>query len=158
MVQNSLRHLGQAQREKAVNANTKATIEALYQNPQVDILAHPGLFFRVDIEEVARACIKNEVMFEINCGHSHPDISDIIKAYEAGVDFIVNSDAHFRETVGNLDYGRHVIESLGIEPERVVNCQPEGGGRDGSRQTYGFACFNNYRPVRSRENPGDKLP
>lgn len=126
-VQNSLRHLGKAQREKAVNANTKASIEAIYNNPQLDILSHPGLFFKVDIREVALACVKKQVLFEINCGHKHPDISDIMEADIVGVDFIVNSDAHFPDSVGKLAYGKQLIDELEIEQDRVVNLACQGG-------------------------------
>jgi len=126
-VQNSLRRLGRGQREKAINNNTKASIEAMYNNPLLDILAHPGLFFTVDVGEVARACVRNDVLFEINCGHEYPDISAIMEAEGAGVDFIINSDAHFRETVGNLEYGTELVEKLDIAPEQVVN-RFQGGG------------------------------
>lgn len=126
-VQNSLRRLGRGQQEKAINNNTKATVEVIYNNPQLDILSHPGLFFTVDIAEVARACVAKNVLFEINCAHEHPDISAIIEADRMGVDFIINSDAHYQETVGNLDYGIKLVEKLGIAPEQVANrCQ--GGG------------------------------
>lgn len=125
--QNSLRHLGRGQREKAINNNTKASVEAIYNNPELDILSHPGLFFTIDITEVARACTNNDVLFEINCGHEHPDISAIMKADRLGVHFIINSDAHFQDTVGKLDYGIEMVEKLKIAPEQLVNrCQ--GGG------------------------------
>ena len=125
-VQNSLRHLGRGQQEKAINNNTKATVEVIYNNPQLDILSHPGLFFTVDIAEVAHACVANDVLFEINCAHEHPGISAIIEADRVGVDFIINSDAHFQETVGNLDYGVKLVEKLGIA-EQVAN-RRQGGG------------------------------
>jgi putative hydrolase len=127
LAQNSLRHLGRGQREKAINNNTKAAVEAVYNNPLLDILAHPGLFFTIDIGEVARACVRNNVLFEINCGHEYPDISAIMEAGEVGVDFIINSDAHFRETVGNLEYGTDLVEKLDIAPEQVANRSPGGG-------------------------------
>lgn len=124
---NSLRHLGPGQRRKAIDANTKAMVEALNHNPQIDILSHPGLFFTVDVEEVARACIKNDVFFEINCGHEHPPVSDIMKAETTGVNFIINSDAHFEDTVGQLDYGIEIVSRIGIEPDRVINLGKGGG-------------------------------
>lgn len=155
--QNSLRHLGRAQQEKAMNANTKATVEALYRNPAVDILSHPGLFFKVDMEEVARACIKNEVLFEINCGHEHPGISDIIIVEQLGVDFIVNSDAHFPDTVAQLSYGENIINRLGIEPARVANCW-EGGKYNENTSDAQPTSANYYRFIRRRKNPGRKLP
>ena len=126
-VQNSLRHFSKAQREKAVNANTKATVEAIYANPQIDILSHPGLYLTVYVEDVARACVKQEVLFEINCGHKHPHVSDIIIAEREGVDFIINSDAHFTDTVGDLRYGSEVVAELKIDPDRIANCLDGGG-------------------------------
>ncbi len=136
-LQNSLRHLSRKQREKARNNNTKATVLALYQNPRVDILSHPGLFFNVNITEVARACVDNEVLFEINCGHEHPCVSDIMEAEKAGVDFIVNSDAHFQDTVGQLHYGDKVLEKLNLDEERVVNRASGGGFRKWGKRGKG---------------------
>jgi putative hydrolase len=156
-VQNSLRHLGKDQREKAKNNNTKATAEALYRHPEIDILAHPGLFFSVDMEETARACIKNDVLFEINCGHEHPDLSDIIKVDKLGVDFIVNSDAHFTDTVARLVYGENIISRLEIEPYRIANCWEEREDNDTtSKHRSTFA--HHYRYVRRRQDTDYKLP
>jgi len=126
-IQNSLRHLGKSQKGKAINTNTKATVEAIHNNPRLDILSHPGLFFSIDVREVALACIKNEVLFEINCGHEHPDVSDIIEADRVGVEFIINSDSHFQETVGSLDYGSRIVDKLKLDHERVVNRRSGGG-------------------------------
>ena len=126
-VQNSLRRLSQAQREKAVMANTQALMAAIYANPQIDIISHPGLFFTVDIEEVAQACVKQGVLFEINCAHEHPDVSDIMIAERSGVDFIINSDAHFTDTVGDLRYGNEVVAELDIDLRRIANGLDRGG-------------------------------
>jgi putative hydrolase len=117
---NHLRHLGQGWRQRAINANTKAITACLNHN-DVDILAHPGLFFQVDVEEVAWACVKNQVLFEINCGHEYPDLSDIIIAERVGVDFIIDSDAHFPDSVGKFEYGQSIVSRLALEPERVAN-------------------------------------
>ncbi|MGE5543528.1 MAG: PHP domain-containing protein [Bacillota bacterium] len=123
---NHLRHLSHSRRQKAVNANTKATVAALENNP-VDILSHPGLFFEVDMVEVSRACIREEVLFEINCGHHHPELEDVETAFRVGVEFIINSDAHFYDTVGELEYGSRLVKKLGIPAERIVNCCRVGG-------------------------------
>jgi putative hydrolase len=74
MVRNSLRHLGSKFRKEAVEANTKAIIAALNRYPQIDILSHPGLFFKIHIEEVAWACKIKQVLFEINCAHKYPSL------------------------------------------------------------------------------------
>lgn len=128
-VQNSLRHLGRRQRDKAIEHNTIAVLEAIDKNPELDIISHPGLFFALDVYEVGRACARNDVLFEINCGHEFPDLSAIMEAERAGANFIINSDAHFRSSVGALAYGEYVIETLGIDKDRVVN-YPDRGGYD----------------------------
>ena len=152
-VQNSLRHLGRKQSRKALAANTDALIAAVENNPQLDILSHPGLFFSIDVKAVAEACSQNEVLFEINCGHNHPPISDIIEAEQTGVRFIVNSDAHFPETVGDLAYGSSLVETLGLDAQRVVNHAAGGGiaawGKKG--RIYTYSSLPDYQePARPR--------
>ncbi len=139
-VQNSLRHLGKGPRAKAIVNNTKACVAAIENNPELDILSHPGLFFKVEVAEVAKACAKHEVLFEINCGHEHPDISDIMEADKWGAKFIVNSDAHFTESVGNLEYGKWIIQKLNIDEDKVVNSLSGGGYATWSKKmkTYTF--------------------
>lgn len=122
---NHLRHLSCSRRRKAINANTEATVAALENNP-VDILSHPGLFFEVDIAEVSRACVREQVLFEINCGHHFPKPEDVEIAFRAGVEFVINSDAHFYDTVGALEYGFRLVQKLGIPAERIVNCRVGG--------------------------------
>ncbi|MGE5404402.1 MAG: PHP domain-containing protein, partial [Candidatus Saccharibacteria bacterium] len=121
---NYMRRLG-SDRNKTVNTNTKAVVGALDNNP-VDILSHPGLYFKVDLPEVARACVRNDVKFEINCGHHHPSLDDIRAASRVGVDFIVNSDAHHCWTVGKLQYGAEIIEKLDLSLKRIYNCKVGG--------------------------------
>ncbi|HEX3010539.1 MAG TPA: hypothetical protein VHQ70_00690, partial [Syntrophomonadaceae bacterium] len=157
-LQNSLRHFGKGQKERAKNNNTKASCEALHNNPEIEVLSHPGLFFEVEVEEVARACIKNDVLFEINCGHEHPDISDIIKAERTGVDFIIDSDAHFTETVGELSYGEYIINKLGIDSVRVANMVDGRECENDCKPDRQDACINYNRFIRSRKNPNGKLP
>jgi len=105
------------------------------------------------MEETARACIKNEVCFEINCGHKHPELSDIMIVNKLGVTFIVNSDAHFTDTVARLDYGDRIVGQLDIEPERIANRWQGGEYNENQReQRSTFAHY--YRDVRRGQNPG----
>lgn len=154
--QNSLRHVSKRQREKAKIANTKANCEALYNNPRINVLAHPGLVFAVDIQEVAHACIKNDVCFEINCAHEYPLISDIIEAERSGVDFIVNSDAHYPASVGQLSYGEYIIKRLKLDPQRVANSW-DGGECEDDGTEQPTTRFNHHRFVGCRQNANHKL-
>ncbi|MGB4018886.1 MAG: PHP domain-containing protein [Syntrophomonadaceae bacterium] len=102
------------------NANTKALVEAIYKH-KVWAISHPGLKMPIEIAEVARACIARGTAWEINTGHKHPCLADALAAARSGVDFVVNSDAHFPETVGSLEYGSWVLEKAGVDPKRVLN-------------------------------------
>ena len=63
---------GQKAVTQSLVANTEALIAAVENNPSLDIISHLGSFFAVD--ESHEACSRHEVLFEINCGHNHPDI------------------------------------------------------------------------------------
>ncbi len=148
---NHLRHLSQNWQERAVKANTEAVVAALYRY-DVDILAHPGLFFQIDVEQAARACVATGTLFEINCGHEHPSLSDIMIAERTGVNFIINSDSHYPETVGKLKYGEDIIARLGIDPMRVANLLEEG--MSSGRKTSLPGSSHYYRTLWSREITG----
>jgi len=102
------------------NQNTKALIGAVYRY-KVLAVTHPGLKMEIDIPEVARACQIRNTAWEINTGHKHPGFSEILEAAASGVDFIVNSDAHFPETVGRLEYGAQILEKARVPIERILN-------------------------------------
>lgn len=139
MARNSLRHLGPRFQKEAVKANTRAIVAALNRYPQIDILSHPGLFFKVDIEEIAWACKIRQVLFEINCAHKYPPVSDIIEANRVGVKFIINSDAHFEKSVGDLDYGSRIADKLGINRDRIANRRSGGGYKEWSKKSKDYA-------------------
>ncbi|MDR0439301.1 MAG: histidinol phosphate phosphatase domain-containing protein [Methanocalculaceae archaeon] len=68
------------------------TNAAALSSAYVDILAHPGLIKEEDVSLAA----KNEVLLEITSrgGHSHTNGHVLSMAHHAGVDIVVESDAH----------------------------------------------------------------
>jgi len=122
---NQAARVSKGARQKVINTNTKTLIAAMEKNP-VDIISHPGLGMPINVGEVARACVKHEVFYEINCGHSFPALEDVLEAHAQGVDFIVDSDAHFTRSVGRLEYGSNLLERALVPEERVVNVCSEG--------------------------------
>ncbi|MGI6145067.1 MAG: PHP domain-containing protein [Clostridia bacterium] len=102
------------------NENTKALVETIYRY-EVDIISHPGLKMPIDITEVARACLKRDTCWEINTGHKFPGLQEVSTVARQGVNFIVNSDAHFAESVGALEYGSWVLEKAGVPHEQIKN-------------------------------------
>jgi len=90
----------------------------------VDILTHPGLNMPIDYEAVAKVCAEKGTLYEINTGHNDQHfqtISIINTVARSNVNFIINSDAHYPETVGELKTGWALLKMAGVSPERVVN-------------------------------------
>lgn len=119
---NRLHTLTEAQRQRCIEINTKALVAAI-RHHKVDVVAHPGLGLPVDLEEVARVCAETNTAFEINTGHRYQQVADLVRAAKTGVKFVVNSDAHFTDTVGDLAYGLALLEQAKIPPEQVINAR-----------------------------------
>lgn len=111
-------------RKRVKNDNTKALINAVYSY-DIWAVSHPGLKMEIEIEEAARACAARNTAWEINTGHGFPSYRDVLSAARCGVDFVVNSDAHFPQTVGDLSYGSRVLEKAEVPVERIRNAVKE---------------------------------
>lgn len=121
---NQLAKLSREAREKARVNNTKALKEAITRY-DVDFISHPDLQMPVDIAELAAACAAHNTAIEINTGHDY-DKEDVIKlAFKEGVNFVVNSDAHFPSTVGNLESGGLLLEKFNVPVEQVLNARKD---------------------------------
>lgn len=122
VVGNKVSVLSKGLKEKTRTSNTKALIECINRNP-VFCISHPNLKMPVDVEELASQCVKNNVALEINTGHRY-NKNDLIKqALPTGVNFVVNSDAHFPETVGQLAEGKLLLNRYNVGVERVLNAK-----------------------------------
>lgn len=121
---NQLQRISRSQREKVRCLNTKAVVEAL-DRYEIDILSHPNLGMPLMIGETARACAKYETAYEINTGHHFQGVEEVQEVAALGAIFVVNSDAHFPASVGNLEIGVHLLEQAGISPEQTLNLQQE---------------------------------
>jgi len=124
LLENQTAKISPRLKPRVKNANTKALVEAIHRH-DVWAISHPGLKMPLEIAEVARACTARGTAWEINAGHKHPNYSDVLEAARCGVDFVVNSDAHFPETVGCLEYGSWVLEKAGVGTDRVINALEE---------------------------------
>ena len=125
LLRNQLQQVFPRLKSRVRNDNTKALVEAIHQ---FDLLAisHPGLKMPIEITEVAKACLIENTAWEINTGHQFPSYAEVLQAAKCGVDFIVNSDAHFPESVGRLEYGSWVLEKAGVSEARVRNSTANG--------------------------------
>lgn len=106
--------------EGSKDKNTAAMTSAIIGNPIVYV-THPGYGLHVDKQELARVAAENDVVLEINAKHPEFTVNELSDAADAGVMFIVNSDAHSPERVGDFATALHKIEKAGIAPSQIVN-------------------------------------
>ena len=105
---------------KMRNTNTKALLGAVHRYP-VNIVSHPGLMMPVDLDELSRASAARETSLEVNTGHNYNKEEIVHAAARWGAKLVVNSDAHFPATVGNLADGAALLERLDFPAEMVIN-------------------------------------
>lgn len=86
-------------------------------NPDVDILAHPGMISLDDAELAA----KNKVYLEISCrrGHSLGNGHVVAMARETKAKLLVNTDTHAPEDLSTMAFATTVARGSGLAPEEV---------------------------------------
>lgn len=107
-------------KEKAMELNTKAYIKALKRYP-VDLITHPGSKAKIDIVEVAREAYKRGTALEISSKHSELSVENIKKLLDEDVIYMVNSDAHRPEDVGNVENGIRKAREAALPLDRIKN-------------------------------------
>lgn len=102
--------------------NTNMILNTLYEN-RINILTHPGDKGPFDIDDISRACEDTGTMIEINGKHKHLTVEEIKIAAKYDVKFVIGSDAHVPEKVG--EFREPLIRALeaGLDPERIVNIE-----------------------------------
>jgi len=109
---------------------TKRIVKAC-NNKYVNIIAHPtgGLWgmrdpYQIDLEEVLKAARDNKVALEINCHPQRYDLNDTsaLKAKDAGVKLVVNSDSHSVEQLKLINLGLSVARRGWLTKNDIVNC------------------------------------
>ncbi|HHT72347.1 MAG TPA: PHP domain-containing protein [Firmicutes bacterium] len=102
--------------------NTEAVVNAVYKN-RIHIITHPGHRFNIDTRAVAKACRERGTAMEINCGHDHTTVEYLRIAAEEGVQFVIGSDAHSPERVGDFAKGIRLAKAAGLSPEQIINAR-----------------------------------
>ena len=107
--------------EKLREKNTEMIVHALRSN-DIAILAHPGDKGPFDIRKIAEVCAETDTLMEINCRHGHLTVEEIRTAMEVeDVRFILSSDAHVPEAVGECRPGIERAVEAGLDLSRIVN-------------------------------------
>jgi len=107
--------------KRAWTSNTKAFMNAM-RRYDIDIITHPGAKGPLDIDAIAKVAEETNTALEISASR-HPYLTleaiEIAKRYD--VKFVVNSDAHIPEGIGDVDGGLERAEAAGISTETLLN-------------------------------------
>jgi len=109
--------------EKLKKSNTDMVINALKSN-DISILTHPGDKGPFDIRAIAEVCAETDTLMEINTWHGHMTEEEIrIAAEVKDVKFIISSDAHTPDRVGDFESGLERAVKAGLDLDRIVNIE-----------------------------------
>lgn len=106
--------------KERLNRNTTALLRALDKYP-IDILTHLNYGFPTDTLAVARLAKEKGTFIELNGKRINFTDQELLTMAEEGVKFIVNSDAHSPECVGECNNGINTIFRLNIPLSQIVN-------------------------------------
>jgi DNA invertase Pin-like site-specific DNA recombinase len=105
-------------RQKALN--TELVVRAIYEN-NIKILSHPGDKGVFDIREIALACADRGTLMEISTWHDWLTVEGIKEAARTDVSFVIGSDAHTPDRIGDCQGAVSRIKAAGLDFERVTN-------------------------------------
>lgn len=116
MVANKFGEYTNRQRDKY----TKTMVSAI-KNGRFNILSHLNYGIPSYVKEVGKAALDYNVMLELNGKRINMTDEEIMTLYDMGVTFIVNSDGHSPERIGDMSVPMAVIERLGLDKSRLAN-------------------------------------
>lgn len=103
-----------------INRNTTAFLKAIDKNP-IDVITHLNYGCPTDTLAVAKLAKQKGVLIEINGKRLHFTDRELITMAEEGVKFIINSDAHSPEYVGEVNNSINQVLRLDIPASLIVN-------------------------------------
>ncbi len=123
--------------KKQIEYNTKTYINAIKNNP-IDVLTHIGFFAPCDAEEVAKCARDYGTYIEINTKKSHLTDDEWRKVIATGVRFVVDSDAHSVDRIGDVRLAEELFKRVEFPMERIMNI-------DGRTPDFRFAEYKKRR-------------
>ena len=106
--------------KKSKEYNTKAIVNAMRKN-NIFAITHPGDKGDVDIIEIAKVAKETDTRLEINGGHGFLSVEQLEQIKSIKNKFIIGSDAHIPENVGNFDLAMRVIREADLDVSLVEN-------------------------------------
>lgn len=126
---NTFPHFTRGTLQKTMKINTEAVTNAVRRH-KVFAVTHPGLHLPILTDELAQVCRERGTALEINSRHRRVTLDFIKRAHKCGAKFIISSDAHSPQHVGNMIHGIHLVALAGLSVEDIINARPLHGNID----------------------------
>ncbi len=124
---------GKKPSQSVIDTTTKAYINVIKNNP-VDILTHINFKCYCNLREVAKCCADYGTYIEINTKKRHISAEELNCMAETGVKFVINSDAHSSNRVGDTKIAEQLLAEASISNELIENI-------DGKLPTFRFTEY-----------------
>lgn len=109
--------------DKIREINTVSIINAINKY-DIDLITHPGAKGPVDIIRIGEAARNRGTALEINSSHGHLTVEELRQAMTIeGLEFIISSDAHKPEDIGNFTKAIERAKAVGLDISRIRNAQ-----------------------------------
>jgi putative hydrolase len=125
--------MGKKPGQKVIDNTTKAYINAIKNNP-IDIITHINYKCYCNLEEVAKVCADYGTYIEINTKKRHVSAEELNLMASTGVRFVIDSDAHSADRVGDTKIAEELLKQASIPLEQIDNI-------DGRLPTFRFAEY-----------------
>ena len=119
--------------DKLIEYNTRCYINAVKNNP-IDVLTHIGYYCKCNAVEVAKCARDYGTYIEINTKKSHLSDDEWREVIDTGCRFVVDSDAHSVDRIGDVKIAEELFGELSFPMDRIDNI-------DGKTPTFRFAEF-----------------
>jgi len=108
--------------KEAIQKCTNAYINAIKKYP-VTIVAHLDSILKTDLYEIGKVCKERGTMVEINNRHMRWTKEQVEDLIASDCMFVVSSDAHNRNDIGDVEKAFEIIRKYQIPSENVANVE-----------------------------------
>ena len=107
--------------KKQIEINTNAYLKMLEKYDFITCVAHLHYSCPVDAVKIAKACLEKNVYVELNGKRTLFSEQEIAEMVNLNVKFLMNSDAHSPQKVGDITHPFNVALVNGIPRELIAN-------------------------------------
>ena len=107
--------------KKQIKVNTNAYLQMLEKYNYITCITHLNYGCKVNVEDVAKACKTHNVYVELNGKRTLFTKQEINKMLNLNVNFLINSDAHTPQNVGNTTIPTNFALKYKIPQNNVSN-------------------------------------